>query len=191
MNAIAHILTRMVAILEDTRTPFMIGGSFASTIHGTARATQDIDVIIEPPNAEAFDRLLSGFTTDRYYLDQDTARRAFRLGGMFNVIDQGTGWKIDFILRKDRAFSESEFARRTPAQIRNVPVFIATAEDTIIAKLEWSKQSGGSSRQRRDVSGIVTVVAAGLDQEYLQHWIAEIGLEDEWQAANALVDRDQ
>jgi hypothetical protein len=72
----------------------MIGGSFASTIHGTARATQDIDVIIDPPTSHAFETLLTGFDPEAYYLDVDTARRAHRLGGMFNVIDHGVSQLI-------------------------------------------------------------------------------------------------
>jgi hypothetical protein len=74
---------------------------------------------------------------------------------MFNVIDHASGWKIDFIVRKNRAFSRDEFGRRMKLALLDVPVFVASPEDTIVAKLEWSKQSGGSERQRRDVAGIV------------------------------------
>jgi hypothetical protein len=128
------------------------------------------------------------FSNPDYYIDLDTAHRAFRVGGMFNVIDNLTGWKIDFILRKDRHFSRTEFERRTPATLFGVAVFIATAEDTIVAKLEWSKLSGGSRRQRRDIAGIVAVVGPALDQPYLQHWISELDLAEEWLTAQTSSD---
>lgn len=40
----------------------------------------------------------------------------------------------------------------------DVPVYVASPEDTIVAKLEWSKQSGGFERQRRDIAGIVATL---------------------------------
>jgi len=36
--------------------------------------------------------------------------------------------------------------------ILGVPVFVASPEDTIVAKLEWSKLAGGSQRQARGTS---------------------------------------
>jgi len=183
MTNITGLLTRVVNLLTTAKVPFMIGGSFASTLHGSARSTQDIDIVIAPATEAAFSELVGFFNNQEYYIDLETAHRAFRLGGMFNVIDNLTGWKIDFILRKDRTFSRIEFERRIPAKIFGVAVFVATAEDTIISKLEWSELGGGSHRQRRDIAGIVAVLGPALDQPYLQHWLNELQLTDEWTAA--------
>jgi hypothetical protein len=72
----------------------------------------------------------------------------------------------------------------------NVPFMIAgsfassaSPEDTIVAKLEWSKQSGGSERQRRDVAGIVATVGQELDRAYVERWVHDLDLADEWLAA--------
>ncbi len=188
MTSITAILTRVVTLLSAANVPFMIGGSFASTMHGSARSTQDIDIVIAPATEAAFSELVRRFSNPDYYIDLDTAHRAFRVGGMFNVIDNLTGWKIDFILRKDRRFSRTEFERRMPTTLFGVAVFIATAEDTIVAKLEWSKLGGGSRRQRRDIAGIVAVVGPALDQPYLQHWISELDLAEEWLTAQTSSD---
>ena len=102
---------------------------------------------------------------------------------MFNVIDMSSGWKFDLILRKNRPFSVSEFKRRTTTSLLGVPVCIATAEDTIVAKLEWSKDSGGSERQRRDVAGILAMNDASLDIDYIERWVKSLGLAEEWLAA--------
>ena len=56
-----------------------------------------------------------------------------------NVVDWVTGWKIDFIIRKSRAFSEEEFLRRTRFTLQAVPLSVASAEDVVISKLEWAK----------------------------------------------------
>lgn len=56
-------------------------------------------------------------------------------------------------------------------------------EDTIVAKLEWSKQSGGSERQRCDVAGILATVGQQLDRTYVERWVHDLDLADEWLAA--------
>ena len=41
-------LARLTALLDTAKIPYMIAGSFASTFHGVARATQDLDLVIDP-----------------------------------------------------------------------------------------------------------------------------------------------
>ena len=72
----------------------------------------------------------------------------------FNVIDLATGWKIDFIIRKSRPFSETEFERRSEVHFEGLRLHIAQPEDVIIAKLEWAKRAS-SERQIEDVAGIL------------------------------------
>ena len=82
-----------------------------------------------------------------YYVSEEAALEAFQQQGQFNVIVLESGWKADLILRKERAFSRSEFERRELAAIDDTQVFVATAEDTIVAKLEWSR-AGESDASR-------------------------------------------
>ena len=89
------------------------------------------------------------------------------------------GYKVDLIVRKARPFSVEEFCRREPAELFGARVFVATAEDSILAKLEWAKL-GDSERQIRDVSGILEVRAGALDRDYIEKWAAALGLTEEW-----------
>lgn len=180
---VSDLLGRVAQLLETAGVPFMVAGSFASTAHGLPRSTQDLDVVIDPPSAEAFEALLASISGDQYYVDADAARDALRRRSMFNVIDLASGWKVDLILRKNRAFSRDEFARRMKMSILGVPVSVASPEDTIVAKLEWSKLAGGSQRQRRDVAGIVATVGATLDRAYVEGWVRDLDLAEEWNAA--------
>ena len=52
---------------------------------------------------------------------------------------------------------------------------VASAEDVLLTKLEWSLASG-SSRQIDDACGIVAVQGERLDLEYLRLWSAELGV---------------
>lgn len=173
-----ELLQRLVAKLDAARIPHMVAGSFASTYHGVPRTTQDIDIVIAPTLA-SLTAFLASLPEDDYYVDSDVARDALRHRSQFNVIDMASGWKIDLILRKERAFSIEEFRRREPAVILGASVFVTTAEDSIVAKLEWAKQSQ-SERQLRDVAGIISARSDSLDISYIQHWITELKLEEQW-----------
>jgi hypothetical protein len=177
------LLGRLVELLDAAGVPFMIAGSFASTAHGLPRTTQDLDVVIDPPGEAAVHALVQSMSPQQCYVDPDAAYDALRRRSMFNVIDLASGWKVDFIIRKNRTFSRSAFERRIPMTLLDVPVFVATPEDTIIAKLEWSRDSGGSERQRRDIAGILATTGQELDRAYVERWVKELDLGEEWLAA--------
>jgi hypothetical protein len=180
-----HPLAAIVTELRRFEIPHMLAGSFASTYHGDPRTTNDIDLVIDP-SRDALDRFVRGLDPERFYVSAEAARTAFERRGQFNVVLLDSGWKADLILRKERPFSRSEFERRQPAEIAGVALSIATAEDTIVAKLEWAR-AGESERQLRDVVGILEVSGERLDRDYLARWVAELGLQALWDRANAEV----
>lgn len=178
-------LVRTVRDLLDTAgIPFMVVGSFASMFYGEPRTTHDLDIVIDP-TPQTLEALLSSVDTERFYVDPDVARDAFRRRSMFNIIEMTTAWKVDLIIRKARAFSIEELRRRTSVPVLEVETPTATAEDTIISKLEWAK-AGSSERQLRDVAGILRVRAAQLDTSYIERWVEELELREQWNAALAI-----
>jgi hypothetical protein len=54
----------------------------------------------------------------------------------------------------------------------------------VISKLEWAKL-GNSEQQLRDVAGILAVRGDALDREYIERWIAELGLDAQWSRVRA------
>jgi hypothetical protein len=176
-----EVLERVLGALGETGIPYMLTGSFASAYHGLPRATQDIDLVVAPTEQQ-LQRLVSRFRMPEYYVDQSAAVEAYRQESQFNLLDLVTGWKIDLIIRKSRPFSRAEFERRVTVDFEGLPIAIARAEDLIVAKLEWAK-AGESARQLEDVTGILRVRLGELDQEYIQRWVRELGLEHEWETA--------
>lgn len=172
-----ELLRAAVAMLDKAGIPYMVVGSYASAFHGEPRMTRDIDVVIEP-TAETIKLLVDLVDRDRFYLGN--AEQAVRTGSMFNLIEPGSGWKVDFVVRKDRPFSKVEFERRFLTNIAGVEVFVATAEDTMLAKLEWGAASG-SDRQMDDVVAIAS--ATEVDIDYLSRWARELGVADQLAAA--------
>ena len=93
-----------------------------------------------------------------------------------------TGWKVDFIIRKSRPFSREEFRRRARVNLHGVPLFLASAEDIVIAKLEWSKLAQ-SQRQIDDVAAILRTRREAFDRSYIEKWVTELHLNEEWEKA--------
>ena len=172
-------LAEIVEQLERAGIPHMLAGSFASTYHGDPRTTHDIDLVIDP-DRRALDRLVGQLDPERFYISPVAVDEAWKRRGRFNVVIMNLGWKVDLIIRKDRPFSLEEFRRRQRAELAGVEVWIATAEDTVISKLEWAK-AGESERQIRDVVGILQMREGELDLEYIARWVGVLDLEDLWQ----------
>ncbi len=91
-----------------------------------------------------------------------------------------TAWKADSIVRRARPFSVEEMRRRAEGELLGARVFVASAEDTVLSKLEWAKQSGGSDLQLRDASGILELRGSELDVGYIERWVVELELQDLW-----------
>lgn len=158
-------LREIVARLEAHGIAYMVVGSVAASVYGRQRATQDFDVVVEA-RAPALRALVRSLPEDRFY-----------------VIDMVTGWKADLIIRKHRAFSETEFARRTRLEVMGVSTYVASVEDVIVAKLEWAKAGGGSERQLEDVRELARLTSTRLDRSYVEQWVQRLDLGEMWSRA--------
>jgi hypothetical protein len=174
-SALAVIVTRLAA----AGIPAMLVGSVAGIVHGHSRTTRDVDLVIAPSldQLRAFVRALP---VEDFYCDEDVAVDALHSISQFNVIDQNTGWKFDLLIRKPRAFSREEFARRRTVHAFGTDLDVATIEDTILAKLEWSAAGGGSQRQLDDVRELIRIGGAELDLAYIERWVDALGVRQAW-----------
>lgn len=171
----AAFLERLSKELEGAGIPWMITGSTASAFYGEPRATQDLDIVLDPA-PQQFERLLAALHGG-FYVSLDEARQALRERGMFNVIDLESGWKADLIICPDRAFNRLEMARRQRVRVLGLDVFVISPEGSILSKLEWAKL-GGSERQLRDAASVIAACRASLDWTYLRQQADSIGVVD-------------
>jgi hypothetical protein len=175
-----RVALRVIDVLDELRVRYHVGGSYASSIHGIPRQTQDIDLVVElPPEAAG---PLASMLGDEFYVDTESVRRAARDKTSANVIHLDSGIKVDLFVRGDSPFDREEFKRHRRELIRREPerhVYVKTAEDILLRKLAWYRMGGETSdRQWSDVLGIARIHGEMLDREYVERWARELGVAD-------------
>ena len=172
---------RLLEALDHLGVRYVVGGSLASSIRGTGRATMDIDLVVElgSAQAEAFASALQG----EFYADADMIREALDRGVSFNVIHFKSSYKFD-LFPVVSEFQRSELARASmvdasPFDTAPLRFRVTSAEDIILAKLSWFRKGGCvSARQWNDVLGVVRIQGRRLDLAYLKEWAERLGVRE-------------
>ena len=166
----------VLTFLETSKIPYMVTGSVGSILFGEPRLTNDMDVVVEL-SADSVDRLSREFPPQEFYLPPvETMRAEIESRRQFNLIHVGSGSKVDFIVRKEREFSRTEFARRMRVQFsESLQACSATPEDIILSKLQYY-QAGKSEKHLDDIRGMLRISGNDLDMPYLKGWAGKLGL---------------
>jgi hypothetical protein len=176
MSTQQQLLEQLAEYLRQAGIEYMITGSIGSSFHGKPRATNDIDIIINP-SSQQLDVFLKIIET-KFYVNPQTAREAFKNSSAFNIIDGSSGYKADLVILKKRAFSRTEFARKKQVRLMDGNFSVISAEDAILSKLEWSK-GRQSDLQFNDALAVALVQWKTLDFEYLNEWAAQLGIKED------------
>lgn len=167
---ILAVALQVIDALDSLNVPYVVGGSMASIVHGTVRSTMDVDLVtdLKPDQVEQFLSLLK----DDFYFDESAARQAVMAQSNFNLIHLDTMFKVDLFIPKARVFDSQQLARRVGLKL--VPdsestIWVLSAEDTILIKLEWFMLGGETSeRQWLDILGVIRNQGSSLDLGYLR-----------------------
>jgi len=170
-----ELLAKVVPVLEALGIDFMVTGSIASSIQGEPRLTHDVDLVVTVP-ADAVDALVASFPSPEFLLQKDAIQDALQHRSMFNLLWLQDGSKVDFWLLTDEPFDISRFSRRQRTMLDDLHLFVSAPEDTILAKLRWSRLSGGSEKQFNDALSVYELQAKGMDCEYLGRWAEALGV---------------
>lgn len=180
-----QVTLKVVSAFNRLEIPYLIGGSLASAVHGIVRATLDADLVadIKPEQVLPLVALLEG----EFFADAQMIHDAIQHTSSFNLIHLETMFKVDVFILKQRAFDINQMQRRISQSLGDAPdeqAYFSTAEDIILAKLEWFRAGGETSeRQWRDILGVVDIQSDRLDFEYLRNWAEKLGLQDLLQRA--------
>ena len=178
-------LEPVVAALEALGVRYYVAGSLASSAHGVPRASIDADVVADLREAHV-ERLVPRL--QGYYVDEGRVRSAVRARRSFNAIHLATMFKIDVFVAKGRPFDHEALDRARPRALEDVPearqYVVASAEDTILAKLEWFRLGGEvSDRQWADIVGMLKTGAERVDYAHLDRWAGVLEVADLLQRA--------
>lgn len=138
----AELLKFVVDVLEHSRVPYAIIGSFASGVWGETRFTQDIDILVAlaPEGANHF---CQAFPGSDFFVSSAAAQAAVESHGQFNVIHPASGNKIDFMIAGRNAWTKRELIRK-----KDVELFpgrlasVASPDDVILRKLIYYGEGG-------------------------------------------------
>ena len=136
--------------------------------------TRDVDLVVELQPSDAA-RLVDMFGAE-FKCDAGRIRDAIARKSIFNLIHTAAVVKVDFIVRKDGDFREEEFRRRRSADIDDVRMWVVSAEDLILSKLDWARSSR-SELQLRDVRNVIKAQPS-LDWPYVDAQAERLGLLD-------------
>lgn len=158
--------------LDSVGMAYMMTGSMAMAVYSIPRMTRDIDLVVELEPADV-DKIVNLFSKD-CYIDRDSVRQAVDTHSMFNIIHNEWIIKADFIIRKNEEYRREEFSRKQKIVIEDTAVFVVSAEDLILSKLVWGKESQ-SDLHFGDVRQMISTVL-GLDWEYMEKWAIVLGI---------------
>lgn len=179
-NEIALALKPVTDLFTSLGISYYLGGSVASSAYGIARSTLDVDVVSNL-KLEHIPKLVSNLEND-YYISEESIKNAIRHASSFNLVHLETSLKIDIFITKNRAYDQIAASRAREDSISleaNAPHFyLASAEDIVLAKLEWFKSGGlTSERQWQDILGVLRVQQS-LDLDYMRLWATKLDLSD-------------
>lgn len=174
------VTLRIAEVLDDLEVRWFLGESLASSIHGIPRATLDTDIVadLRAPLVSSFLRVLG----KDWYMEEQSVRDAITNRSCFNLIHLGSAMKVDIFVPKLRRFEGGQFSRalRIPvAEGSTIKIPVCSAEDIVLAKLEWYRAGGElSDRQWGDILSVLRVNAKNLDFEGMRERAIELAVSD-------------
>lgn len=166
--------------LNQLQVLYVVGGSMASIVHGTPRTTIDVDIVADL-KLEHVDRFVSALG-GAFYADKQMIQQAILRQASFNLIHFDTTFKVDIFIPKNRPFDQQQLTRRIQEPLdpsSGKLVWILSAEDVILAKLDWFRMGGEvSERQWRDILGVLNIQQSALDLDYLRKWASALSVSD-------------
>ncbi len=173
------VVAKIASVFDALGIQYVVGGSLASSVYGTPRATQDVDIVADIRLFHV-DTITSELAAD-FHVDADMIRDAIKRRASFNVIHLATMFKADVFIIQDDKWSREEMIRARVEQFDvpegEVAIRFASPEDTLLHKLIWYQLGNEvSDRQWGDVIGVLRVQGEALDGEYLDRWAPLLGV---------------
>ena len=129
-------LIKVISIFDKLQIRYAISGSVASSLYGSVRFTNDVDIAVEPFDDKA-DKFAS-MIEPSYYLSRQAMQQALKNKTNFNIIHLETAFKVDFFINSNSLYDKQLMLRRKTVKLSNVSkrdFTVVAPEDIILLKL--------------------------------------------------------
>lgn len=170
--------------LNESGIPYLVTGGVAAIVYGEPRFTRDIDLLVALRPQDAL-TISTAWPNDAFYvppievLRAESARDRY---GHFNISHHASGLRADCYVAGEDPLHAWAFQRPHIEQVGRDTVRLAPIEYVILRKLDYFQQ-GRSDRHLSDVAKMVRIRGDLIDRAALDLWLANLGLEAEWQMA--------
>ncbi len=179
-----EFMRQVIAALEAAGVEYMIGGAVAAWAWGEARATLDLDVVVNIP-LESVNQLANELNQRNMLVPADIILDNIletRADLPINAIHIYSGYKADlYPLRQGDELRASAFERRQKIDLGEPlgEVYLHSPEDLIIYKL-WYYSLSQQTKHLRDITSIVMTLGDELDYKTIEYWVNIKGLSSLW-----------
>ncbi len=160
-SPVVEVLADLAAACSGMRVPWLLFGAQAAILHGVARLTADVDVIVRLPAKVSVDTLVKGLEGTRFrpkWVDLGFIERS----RVVPFIHIPTDMPLDVVLAGS-GLEDMFFERMQWREIEGVRVPLASPEDMIVMKV-----LAGRPKDLEDVSAIAAAYDTTLDLTYIE-----------------------
>jgi hypothetical protein len=183
----SELLKFAIGRLERFSVPYALVGTFASSIWGEARLTNDIEFVIDlsPPHAAL---ICQSFPSPEFEVSRRSVANAIVSSSQFEIFNPSSGCRLVMLAAGRTAWATAQLARRKQLRIFGLQTAsVAAPEDVILSKLVYFRD-GASELHLRDVAGMLRVSNDLVDRNYVELFARRFGVLDLWEVILSIVD---
>jgi hypothetical protein len=180
------LVLQLIGLLDETRTPYMLVGSYSSNFYGRERGTNDADFVVQIDNQQ-LSQIAAKLGKD-FRVDSQMSFETVTMTTRYIIHHPATEFKIELFLLSQDEHDQSRFQRRQQVMFEGHSVMLPSPEDVVVTKLRWSKE-GKRSKDVLDVAQVLAVQFGKLDLAYIHQWCDQHGTRDIFEQLQAEAER--
>ena len=167
-----EIVKQVLASLNEHGYAFMLVGSYATNLYCVPRGTQDIDLVVEAKFIRAAQDIAKSHPD--IHCDPQLGFESVTATKRVLLTADNTDFKVEVFELSQDPHDQSRFKRKLPIELYDEQAWVATAEDTIVTKLNWAEKTG-RGKDRDDAQNVMAAQHETLDWPYIERWCQEHG----------------
>jgi len=167
-----EVALAIIRVLQGLNVPHMLVGSLSCNAYGVARATQDVDIVVQFGDVRP-SALVEPLGT-QFRLDPQMTFESVTGTTRLIIHATGSSFKVELFFLSEDAHDQERFRRRVSYTLEGTETFLPTAEDVVVTKLRWYSLAR-RPKDIADVRNVVTVQGDRLDWNYIGHWCDQHG----------------